>query len=132
MEFLNAIGGVNSGFTPGWNGFQYQISRYSDETPNRNITLKAVDKYVTEYEFVGKSDNLTTGTIKSVTSSDENIAEGMVVRSGESAKKLLSNVGKLKDVDISKVSDKLQSLISSVVSSQYFGALAAGLKYMFG
>lgn len=130
LLFTNNALTENKALEPGWNGFQYQISRYADESMDCVLKIGAYNKTITTYEFSGKSEGYTTGNITSVTSTDKNVAEGVATRDGGAAKLLLSNVDKLKDIKFLK--GDLKKLLDTITKNEYFDAIAQGLKYLFG
>lgn len=135
LSFNNATNSSISGLTVGWNGFQYQISRYADESTNCDVSINAIDNTITSFEFLGKSNNLTTGTITSVTSTNKDIADGhpqktgIITRSGQVASDLLSNMHKLSEVKF--LSNEFRDLIGTVTNSDKFKAITEGLKFIF-
>lgn len=134
ISIVNNANNRMSGLTRGWNGFEYQIPRYSSQSLDCDITIGAEDILITDFEFLGSNDQITTGTIKSVTSTDKSIAEGATTQSDSEAekfiKKIASQMTELKDVNF--IGGKVGEELKKVTSSKPYDYISKGLKYIFG
>lgn len=143
LTFTNATidgNGKITGLSKGWNGFSYQVSRYSSESLDCPIYIQPVNKNVTQYNFGGKVNGSIQGTIKTVTSTDKsitagekNLVEGIINKTGKDASALMNALKNANEKEWGrKFGDKAQDILSSIVDNDIFKALNSGLKLLFG
>ncbi|MDE5628829.1 MAG: hypothetical protein K2I69_04640 [Muribaculaceae bacterium] len=68
LYLSNESGVQNGALTQGWNGFEYQVPRYSiNQKPLSSFSINSVSSFYTNYQFVGNAKFDTSGTITSLT-----------------------------------------------------------------
>lgn len=134
VSIVNNVGKNSQGLTLGWNGFEYQIPRYSSQSLDCEISIGAEDITITNYEFLGSNDQITTGTIKSITSDDKSVVEGTATQSGDEAIGFINKFDSLmtKLQDVSFIGDKMKEGLKKVTTSKPYDYISKGLKYIFG
>lgn len=134
LSITNNIPGITQGLTRGWNGFEYQIPRYSSQSVDCDISIGANDITVINFEFLGSSDQITTGTIKTAASSGKSTKEGIAVQSGSEAIKYLNKFATTRTglKDVSLIGEKVGNALRSDVSSNPYNCISQGAKYIFG
>lgn len=134
----------NHGLIKAWNGFTYQVPSYFNEDYDCSITISALNKFVTQFNFSGQTENKITGTITSITSSDKNVAngtarQGEISRYGKEALGFMNFVAENankpkgqenKDVPL-QISNDLMNLLSGIAQNKYFTVFKNGLNKLF-
>lgn len=129
-----------TGLEEGWNGFTYQVSRYSSENTDCLITLSPYNQKITEFHMEGDGNGKLEGVIKSVTSTDNSIIndgstkhKGIVTKTGEDALKFMNTLKKANENHWAKIfGSAAEQMLSSIAGNNIFKGLNEGLKYLFG
>lgn len=134
VSIVNNVNNNSQGLTLGWNGFEYQIPRYSAQSLDCEISIGAEDITIVSFEFLGSNDQITTGTIKSITSDDKSIVEGTTTQSGDEAIEFINKFDSLmtKLQDVNFIGDKVKEGLKKVTTSKPYDYISKGLKYIFG
>ena len=85
--------GPLAGLTEGWNGFEFQVP-YSSDYSNKNFTINAYNQTITGYDFAGKQNLETIGTIVTKTngSATSPHAKGIANITGNMSDSLINNL----------------------------------------
>lgn len=129
-----------TGLRHGWNGFSYQVSRYSSENNDCKVTISPRSQNVTEYNFTGNSKGNIDGVIKSITSTNnsilndgENKHKGIITKTGEGALKLMNAIKTANEKNWGEIfGHNALNIISGLASNDMFKAFNSGLKTLFG
>lgn len=134
VSITNNIPNEIQGLTRGWNGFEYQIPRYSSQSLDCEIAIGADDITVINFEFLGSNDQITTGTIKSVASSGKSAKEGVTTQSGSEAVEYINKIASSKTglKDVAFIGERIGDVLKTGVSSDPYTCISEGAKYMFG
>lgn len=137
LSFNNFL--LNQYFVKGWNGFQFQVSRYEIYPKLLTLSLGAESVISSQYNFDGALKTSIEGNITSYTSGLKPDAQAIANIGGEEANKWLSNL-KDKHQPPDKAEDKSTSFIGKALSYafqkvselNFKTAIADGLKLLFG
>lgn len=132
LLFSNLVGNPISGIEPGWNGFEFQVPYYSTDLTDMDFVIGAYNKQITDYNFLGKTELSTVGTITSSKKNDFGLSKGIANISGSDAKKLIDKLGENIFGDKVVLGKKVIDLITSIPTSGYISAIKSGLNLIFG
>lgn len=136
----NQVGDPTKGLQTGWNGFEFEVP-YCTDYKDKEFTIGAYDRVITNYSFLGDVDLKSSGTITPVRSSSGGWQTTIANLAGQGAKSLVdSKLDKAKKKNNSKedkdstgtFGQKLADAISSIPASSYSKLLSAGLGLIFG
>lgn len=124
--FSNITGDPTNGITPGWNGFEFEVP-YCTDYRDIDFVIGAYDKNITHYDFTGKTESATIGTITSTTEKSSGISSTLASLGGKGAKSCIDNLAKK-----GTFGTKISGLVSSIPTAGYVSALTKGLNLIFG
>lgn len=116
-----------NGLMAGWNGFQIEVP-YSTDYNNITFLITAINKKIVNYNFTGKVNLTTTGTIMQQGKPSPNVEtpEAIANVAGDKAKNAIDNI-------TSKIfSGKIKNAISNIGSKGYGSAIKSGLNKILG
>ena len=122
----NLTGDPSSGISHGWNGFEFEVP-FNTDLRGVNLTIGAYNKNNINYNFFGKSESESVGTITSVHQGSKGILGSVASLMGNGAQ---SFVGKTIPKFIKN--QQLSSLISKIPAGAYSSLISSGLGIIFG
>lgn len=132
LLFSNMINTPPHGIENGWNGFEFQVSRYCKDLASMDFIIGAYDKLITNYDLLGKGTYKTVGTVTSASESSSGLSKTLANLAGSESKKLIDNLGSKAFGDKVFLGTKLTDLLGSITSSSYASIIRGGLKLIFG
>ncbi len=132
-----ANNGIPNGLTPGWNGFDFQVSRYADDLTDCDFKIAAYTTNVIKSSFLGSLNLSTTGTITSTTTpvtTSESKYNGLASFAGNKATKVidkLSAVGNSTNSGIT-IGKSVLNLVANIASGNIGGIIKSGFNLLFG
>ena len=130
--------GIPNGLQPGWNGFEFQVTRYADDLTDCDFKIGAYNISVTSSSFNGNMNLSTSGTVTSETnagsSSDKKTVNSIATYAGEKAQNAIKG---MKDQSSNpgigvKIANSVLELAADVANWGVAGVLKAGLRLIFG
>lgn len=122
----NQTGVPTTGLNPGWNGFEFEVP-YCTDYRNINFIIGAYDNNIVNYDFIGKEEAKTVGTITTNSQSSSGLVSAIANLAGNEAKNLVSSLTKK-----ANLGSTLTNLISLIPGAGYAKAISAGLGLIFG
>lgn len=124
----NMTGVPTDGINIGWNGFEFEVP-YCTDYKGIDLILGAYDTNITSFDFVGKEDLESVGTITTTNKSEgsSGLLRGIANLAGGQAKKFVDNI-----VEEADFGSKLTKIISSIPGAGYISAISSGLNLIFG
>lgn len=121
-----------AGIEYGWNGFEFQIPRYSDDLKDMDFIIGAYDNVITTHSLWGSFNSSTTGTITTTSSGSSNLTNYLAKIAGGEAKSYINSLaaGTFKEKVI--VGKKIKDLIGTISKSGYAAVFKEGLNLIFG
>lgn len=132
LLFSNMVKGPTYGLITGWNGFEFQVSRYGKDLTNMDFIIGAYDRQITNYNLLGKSELTTVGTITTTSKGSSNISNALANITGPEAEKFIEKLGGKVFGDKVILGKKITNLINSIPTSGYVSAIKGGLDMIFG
>lgn len=132
-----ANNGIPNGLTPGWNGFDFQVSRYADDLTDCDFKIAAYATNVIESKFIGSLNLSTTGTITSTTTpvtTTENKYNGLASFAGNKATKVIDkllSIGNSTDTGVT-IGKSVLNLVANIASGNIGGIVKSGFNLLFG
>ena len=132
-----ANNGIPNGLTPGWNGFDFQVSRYADDLTDCDFKIAAYTTNVIKSSFLGSLNLSTTGTITSTTTpvtTSESKCNGLASFAGNKATRVidkLSAVGNSTNSGIT-IGKSVLNLVTNIASGNIGGIIKSGFNLLFG
>ena len=128
----NAV--IDDKMIQGWNGFQFQVSRYQEFPSDLNINISTYGQIITEYNFNGISQSDLQGTITSVSSNNKSILNSVSQLGTDASKKMLNKLEEKiwKDNAPTGIGKLMVDATKSLISGQIGNALKQGIKLLFG
>lgn len=131
--FLSNAGNTPvSGIEPGWNGFEFQISRYSTDLTHMDFTIGAYDQRIISYDFLGKAALESEGTVTTTSSSSTGLSRSIANLMGAGAKEYIDKMANNSLGEVIVLDKKLSDLIASIPKSGYVSVFQQGLDKIFG
>lgn len=132
----NQLTSNNPGTKPGWNGFQFRVGEYRPNMAPRDLTIQAYNYVYTNFNFDGKTESTTTGTIKTINSTNSAIlnnpiTDAVLNEAGDAAKKKVDEFAD-KHLNHNFIGMNTASIISRIGLGDYVGAIKSGLGFIFG
>lgn len=121
---------MNSSQNVGWIGFEFPVSRYCKDLSSAKFNLYATSALITDYSFTGAEESEISGTVTSVSSTDKKIAQTAANAAGGAAKNIVDKFAGKHLSDIGGFD--FASMITSISTQDYGGAIMSGLKLLFG
>lgn len=133
----------NHGLIKAWNGFTYQVPCYFKEEYDCDITISALNKFVTSFEFSGQTENKITGTITSITTADKIVAKGTarqgeISRYGKEALGFMNYLNERANRDDNRdngitlnIANDIKNLLSGITENKYPEAFKDGVNQLF-
>lgn len=121
-----------TGIEPGWNGFEFQVSRYCTDLTSMDFKIGAYEKQITNYNLLGKEFLETLGTITTKTESSSGTSKAIANIAGPEAKRFIDKLGGNVFGESVILGQSIQGLIGSIPSTGYITAFKAGLDMIFG
>ena len=118
LYFSNESGINESSLTQGWNGFEYQVSRYStSDQLTSSFSINAITDFYTKFDFIGTGSYATSGTITSVSTpqsrSEDSDKTSIATANNDKAANLVSSLQ-----DLSNIGNDIKSIIKSVETTR--------------
>lgn len=132
LLFSNQVNSPTYGLDSGWNGFEFQISRYSQDLSDMDFIVGAYDKEIKDYNLLGKEYLSTVGTITTTSENSSGISKGLANLAGPEAKKFIDKLGGNLFGDKVILGKSIKDLIGSIPGSSYISAITSGLDLIFG
>lgn len=132
LLFSNLVNNPTNGLEKGWNGFEFQVPRYTRDLTNIDFIIGAYDRQITNFNLLGKEYLNTVGTITSVSENSSSIAKGIANVAGPEAKKLIDKLGAGIFGDKVILGKSITKLIGSISGGAYVSAIKSGLNMIFG
>ena len=121
-----------TGIEHGWNGFEFQVPRYSTDLTSMELKIGAYEKHITDYNFLGKETLNTVGTITTDKQESSKISTALANVAGPEAKKFIDNLGDNVFGDAVILGQKISDLIKNISDEDYSSILRKGLDLIFG
>ena len=124
--------GPLTGLTPGWNGFEFQVP-YSTDYSNKEFTIGAYNQTLTGYDYFGKQNSETIGTIVTKTNGAATPAQvsGIANIAGDAAGNLVSNLSN-SIASGTNLGEGILGIIANVATGNIKGLINTGLNLIFG
>lgn len=124
-----------SGLTQGWNGFQIRVGEYIPSATYPQLNIRAYNTVYTDYNFFGKTEETTKGTISTINTSDQNVFQSSLAKAslnvvGDKAKDLVDSFAK-SHLDKNFLGINFASIITNIAAQNYVGAIASGVSAIF-
>ena len=132
LLFSNMNDVPTTGITAGWNGFEFQISRYCTDLISMDLKIGAYEKHITNYNVLGKATLNTVGTITTDKATSTGISNALANLAGPEAKNFIDNLGDSVFGDAVVLGKKISDLITDIPRTGYVSALRSGLDLIFG
>ena len=132
LLFSNMNDVPTTGITAGWNGFEFQISRYCTDLISMDLKIGAYEKHITNYNVLGKATLNTVGTITTDKATSTGISNALANLAGPEAKNFIDNLGDSVFGDAVVLGKKISDLITDIPKTGYVSALRSGLDLIFG
>lgn len=117
------------GIQSGWNGFEFEVP-YTTDYQDLDLTIDSYDKRLVNYDFTGKSEYNTEGTIISTVRKNNGLLSTIAQLGGLGAKELIKSLPDT--IGSSKLGAKVMEGIKSITAGNYASAISAGLNLLFG
>lgn len=121
-----------TGIEHGWNGFEFQVPRYSTDLTSMELKIGAYEKHITDYNFLGKETLNTVGTITTDKQESSKISTAIANVAGPEAKKFIDNLGDNVFGDAVILGQKISDLIKNISDEDYSSIFRKGLDLIFG
>ena len=124
--------GPLAGLTEGWNGIEFQVP-YSNDYSNNEFIINAYNQTITDFDFSGKQNLETIGTIVTKTNSSATSAHatGIANITGNTTDRLIKNLADSIETS-TKFGEHLKGLIVDAASGNIKGLIKSGINLIFG
>lgn len=122
LYFSNESGIGTQQFSKGWNGFDFRVRRYAQESIGL-LTLTSYTKAITTYSFLGNASANTTGTITTTQQNTTKYNTAVGSYMGSKADAIVGYINNSRNGTVEP-----QSVVGSIATA----ALKAGLKWLLG
>ena len=121
-----------TGIEFGWNGFEFQVSRYSTDLTNMDLKIGAYEKHITDYDLLGKADLENIGTVTTTTENSSGVSKAIANLAGPQAEKYVDRLGEGLFGDRVIFGERVSNLIKKIPGSSFISLLQSGLDLIFG